>query len=50
MAEESFGPDVLDDLRRRGHDLEIAPAWTIGRLVAARATRTACCAPQRRRG
>jgi gamma-glutamyltranspeptidase/glutathione hydrolase len=35
LAEESFGPEVLTDLRRRGHDLEIAPAWTVGRLVAA---------------
>ena len=34
LAEESFGPEVLADLRRRGHDLEIAPAWTVGRLVA----------------
>lgn len=33
-AETSFGPEVLDDLRRRGHDIEEAPAWTIGRLVA----------------
>jgi gamma-glutamyltranspeptidase/glutathione hydrolase len=33
-AEESFGPEVLADLRRRGHDVEEAPAWTIGRLVA----------------
>lgn len=36
MAEESFGPAVLDDLRVRGHDLEVAPEWTVGRLVAAR--------------
>lgn len=35
LAEESFGPDVLAELRRRGHDLEEAPAWTVGRLVAA---------------
>ena len=34
VIEESFGKDVLDDLKRRGHDLEIAPEWTIGRLVA----------------
>jgi gamma-glutamyltranspeptidase/glutathione hydrolase len=26
---------VLAELRRRGHDLEEAPAWTVGRLVAA---------------
>ncbi|MEJ1159011.1 gamma-glutamyltransferase family protein [Prosthecomicrobium sp. N25] len=36
MAEESFGPAVLDDLRARGHDVEVAPEWTVGRLVATR--------------
>lgn len=35
MAEETFGGAVLDELRRRGHDLEVSQAWTIGRLVAA---------------
>jgi gamma-glutamyltranspeptidase/glutathione hydrolase len=35
MAEESFGDEVLNDLRSRGHDVEVAPAWTVGRLVAA---------------
>ena len=35
MAEESFGETTLDDLRARGHDVEVAPQWTIGRLVAA---------------
>jgi gamma-glutamyltranspeptidase/glutathione hydrolase len=35
MAEESFGEPVLDDLRARGHDVEVAPAWSIGRVVAA---------------
>ncbi|MEX6505193.1 gamma-glutamyltransferase family protein [Jiella sp. M17.18] len=34
IAEESFGKAVLDDLRARGHDLEVAPEWTVGRLVA----------------
>lgn len=33
--EESFGEEVLADLARRGHDVERAPAWTVGRLVAA---------------
>ncbi|MFD2239140.1 gamma-glutamyltransferase family protein [Aureimonas populi] len=33
--EESFGEVVLADLARRGHDVERAPAWTVGRLVAA---------------
>jgi len=35
MAEESFGEEVLNDLRARGHDVGAAPAWTVGRLVAA---------------
>jgi gamma-glutamyltranspeptidase/glutathione hydrolase len=35
MAEESFGEPVLNELRSRGHDVEVAPAWTVGRLVAA---------------
>lgn len=34
-AEESFGAEVLDELRVRGHEVEAAPAWTVGRLVAA---------------
>lgn len=33
--EESFGEDVIADLRARGHRLEVSPSWTIGRLVAA---------------
>ncbi|MBY5837359.1 gamma-glutamyltransferase family protein [Rhizobium leguminosarum] len=36
MAEANFGPDVLDDLRRKGHKLTVADPWTIGRLTAAR--------------
>jgi gamma-glutamyltranspeptidase/glutathione hydrolase len=35
MAEETYGAEVLDDLRSRGHEVEVAPAWTVGRLVAA---------------
>lgn len=35
LAEASFGAGVLADLRRRGHELEEAPEWTVGRLVAA---------------
>jgi gamma-glutamyltranspeptidase/glutathione hydrolase len=35
LAEENFGVEVLEDLRRRGHALETAPEWTVGRLVAA---------------
>jgi gamma-glutamyltranspeptidase/glutathione hydrolase len=35
MAEESFGEQVLGELRARGHALEVAPAWSVGRLTAA---------------
>src|SRR5690606_20765051 len=35
LVEESVGPDVIQELRRRGHAVEVAPAWTVGRLVAA---------------
>jgi gamma-glutamyltranspeptidase/glutathione hydrolase len=34
-VEESIGEAVLADLVARGHTLERAPAWTIGRLTAA---------------
>jgi gamma-glutamyltranspeptidase/glutathione hydrolase len=34
-VEESIGESALADLIRRGHNLERAPAWTIGRLTAA---------------
>ncbi|MCB1384805.1 MAG: gamma-glutamyltransferase family protein [Nitratireductor sp.] len=34
LCEESFGPAVLDDLRARGHEVEVAPEWTVGRMVA----------------
>lgn len=33
--EESFGQATLDALKERGHDLEVAPEWSIGRMVAA---------------
>lgn len=35
MLEPSFGVDVIEDLRGRGHDVEIAEPWTVGRLTAA---------------
>jgi len=35
VAEESFGEEALGELRGRGHDVEVAPEWTVGRLVAA---------------
>lgn len=33
--EESFGQSVIDNLRARGHQLDVVPEWTVGRLVAA---------------
>ena len=35
MVEESVGTDVLAELRARGHDVQTAPAMSIGRLTAA---------------
>jgi hypothetical protein len=35
MVEETVGEATLTELRRRGHDLEVAGAWTVGRLTAA---------------
>lgn len=35
MAELSFGPEVLADLRARGHGVTEAEPWTVGRLTAA---------------
>lgn len=34
VAEPHFPPEVLEGLRARGHRLEIAPPWSIGRLTA----------------
>jgi gamma-glutamyltranspeptidase / glutathione hydrolase len=33
--EARFGPGVVDDLRRRGHDVEVVGDWSLGRLSAA---------------
>ncbi len=33
--EPRFGIDVLDELRRRGHDVDVAPDWTEGFVSAA---------------
>jgi gamma-glutamyltranspeptidase/glutathione hydrolase len=33
LVEESFGADVIADLAARGHAVQTAPEWTIGRLV-----------------
>jgi gamma-glutamyltranspeptidase/glutathione hydrolase len=38
-VEESLGAAAIADLKARGHDLEIAPEWTIGRLTAAEKSR-----------
>jgi gamma-glutamyltranspeptidase/glutathione hydrolase len=35
VIEASAGEAVIADLRARGHDLQIAPAWSAGRLTAA---------------
>ena len=35
MIEESIGAAALAELERRGHAVEKAPAWTVGRLTAA---------------
>jgi gamma-glutamyltranspeptidase/glutathione hydrolase len=35
MVEPAFGEAVIDDLRSRGHDVEVAEPWTVGRLTAA---------------
>ena len=35
MVEPAFSEAVIADLRARGHDLEVAEPWTIGRLTAA---------------
>jgi gamma-glutamyltranspeptidase/glutathione hydrolase len=33
-VEERFGDDVVVDLRRRGHEVEVTPAWSLGRVTA----------------
>lgn len=35
MIEKSIGEAVINDLKTRGHDLEIVDEWTVGRLTAA---------------
>ena len=40
MIEDRFGPDVIDDLSRRGHNMVTAPAWQVGGgIQAARVNR-----------
>ena len=36
MVEESIGADVLASLRAKGHAITEAPAWSVGRLTAAK--------------
>ena len=36
MAEPAFGAAALDALRAKGHRLEVAEPWSVGRLVAAK--------------
>ena len=33
-VEERFGAEVVADLRRRGHEVEVTPAWSLGRVSA----------------
>lgn len=35
MIEPGLGADTAQALRDRGHDIEIAPPWSVGRLTAA---------------
>ncbi len=35
VIEESAGAAVIADLKARGHDLQVSPAWSAGRLTAA---------------
>jgi gamma-glutamyltranspeptidase/glutathione hydrolase len=34
IAEDRIGADVIEDLRRRGHDVEVKGPWVLGRLSA----------------
>lgn len=36
MIESSVSPETITELKRRGHRLELAAPWTVGRLTAAR--------------
>jgi len=35
VVEESYGADTIAELKRRGHDVRVAPEWSAGRLTAA---------------
>ncbi|OCC25724.1 gamma-glutamyltransferase [Croceicoccus estronivorus] len=34
VVEENWGTDIIEDLRHRGHDVQVAPEWSAGRLTA----------------
>jgi gamma-glutamyltranspeptidase/glutathione hydrolase len=36
MAEPALGAETIAELRRRGHEVEVAEPWSVGRLSAAR--------------
>ena len=36
LVEETIGKDAIQELEKRGHDVEVAPAWSAGRLTAAK--------------
>lgn len=38
MVEPAFGEAAIQDLRQRGHKVEVAEPWTVGRLTAASRT------------
>jgi gamma-glutamyltranspeptidase/glutathione hydrolase len=33
-VEGRFGADVIDELRRRGHEVTVTPDWSLGRVTA----------------
>jgi gamma-glutamyltranspeptidase / glutathione hydrolase len=33
-VEERIGPETIDGLRERGHDVEVSPPWSLGRVSA----------------
>ncbi len=39
VVEQRWGEDVLTDLRRRGHEVVVAPPWSLGRLCVVRRDR-----------
>ena len=40
--EARWGEDVAAELRRRGHDVTVTDPWSLGRVSAVGASRTAC--------